>query len=96
MRRHENFTLLKDQIAVLENTISTLAEELGEVNTPLSVKKIKRLAWDIAGVENGAGVTLTQVEASYKANWIDDVEYAELYASLSLLLNRATQLGLKV
>lgn len=96
MSKYGRFTVLKNDIRVLENTVSMLAEELCETYDTISVKQIKRLSLQIDGIEGNASATLANVESAFESGWISMDEYEELETSLSIVLERASHIGLEV
>ena len=89
-------TLLTSEVTVFENTLTDLEERLALIKEDLSPNNLKQIVMEIGATEAMAGTLRSKIKTSYKANWIDDVEYEDLCSSLNILLAKAIDMGLEV
>ena len=82
-------TLLTSEVTVFENTLVDLEERLALIKEDLSPNNLKQVVREIGATEAMASTLRSKIETSYKANWIDTMEYEDLCSSMNILLDKA-------
>lgn len=89
-------TLLTSEVTVFENTLTEIEERLALLKEDLSTNNLKQIVREIGATEAMASTLRSKIETSYKANWIDTMEYEDLCSSMNILLDKAIAMGLEV